>query len=1026
MTETSRNFVFQRYKFLLVLSCLTLYFVNSGATPVGNYPGETVFQQVVIKGVVTDEIGNIFPYVTVYVDGNTAIGTTTNEKGEYQLTVPPNSTLCFAFVGYKTKKQAIGNNKTISVQMDIDVQVIDEVVVVGFTQQNKANVSISVTTIKADQLMQSPVANVTNALAGRLPGLTTIQSGGQPGLDAATLYVRGQGTWNNSEPLYVIDGVERNKTLFSTMDPSEIESFSVLKDAAATAVYGSKGANGVVLITTKRGQQGTPSITFSTSTTLQQFTRYPDYLESAESLELYNEALRNDGNSPIYSETDIEKFRTGEDPYRYPNTDWYAMMMKKVAPQYNASLNVRGGSRTVKYFFSGSYMKQQGQLKTSQGRVYDPEFAYSRYRFTSNLDAEITKNFTLSVEAGGSLADRSDPQSQLDVFTYMNRMSPWSMPSTNPDGSYAGTAEFPDVNPMYMLQTQGNEQRLRSSITSSVKLDFKLGKFIKGLSADVRMAYDSYFGNGKYWTETQSTFQLISRSGRADRYRSYLQPKYFGSTTDQNEAASRTVDALANIIYSRKFSDHSIRVQGIANIATRRETTELPYNSVSFIARFNYTYKRKYNLEANASYRGSENFAPGNRFGLFPSLSASWNIHEESFMKNVKFINLLKFRASYGMTGNDFANTRFIYNEGKWTTGTTAYAYFGYTNGASNGYSLEPSIANPLATWETAEQINIGGDLALLKNRISLSFDRFFEKRDGILQTPRSVSGSLGIGVPDMNIGKTSRQGWELEVTYTQKMSRNIELSVRPNIAYTKNKVVFRDEPAEMEWWLKEEGKPIGRFLGYQVLGFFHDQSEIDNSPVQQVGSAPIPGDLRYMDYNNDGVVNTYDRVPIGYTNMPRITFGTSFGVTYKALDVNIHFQGATQSSVFISNYLMYEFYNRGKVQSIHLGRWTPETAETATYPALHIGAISQNHVTNSFFLKDNSYIRLKTIEVAYNFSQSAVKKLGMKGLRVYFSGINLITWDNLKVVDPETATGSTSGIYPQSKNYSFGITINF
>jgi TonB-linked SusC/RagA family outer membrane protein len=1027
MKEPYRNYVTAGLgiKFLL-LACLTLISVRAEAISDPDGPDIIHFQQRLVRGVVTDETGSPFPFVNVFVESNVTIGTITNEKGEYRLSVPPNSNLSFAFVGYRTLTFPVGETEVLNVTMELEMKALDEVVVVGFGEQRRATVSAAVTAIKASEITQSPVANVTNALAGRLPGLTTIQSGGQPGRDAATLYVRGRGTWNNAEPLYVIDGVERTAELFTIMDPGEIESFTVLKDAAATSVYGTKGANGVVIITTKRGQEGTTAVSVNLSTTFQQFTRYPNYLDSYQSLLLYNEALMNDGNDPVFTEYDLEMYRTGADPYRYPNTDWYELMMKKVAPQYNGSFNIRGGSRTVRYFFSGSYMRQEGQLKTSQGQIYNPEFAFNRYRFSSNVDALITKAFTLSLELGGTYGDLSEPYQQLEIFRNMNRLAPWYMPATNPDGSFAGNAEFPQFNPYYLLQTRGSYDRINTRLTSAIKLDLKLDKYVKGLSVNVRGAFDSGFELRRQWTETQNTYQLVSREGRADRYVEYLERVFFGSSIASDEEVDRKLDLLGNIIYNRRLDDHTIRLQFAANIAERRILDRLPYNSILFVGRANYGYKGKYNVEANASYRGSENFAPGRRFGLFPSLSASWNIHEEDFFEPVTFVDILKLRLSYGKTGNDYAGTRFIYKEGKWTTGTTGYSYFGHTTGASLGYSLEPSIANPLATWETAQQINMGVDMELFRNRLGISFDRYFERREGILQTPRSISGVLGIGVPDMNIGETSRNGYELEINFRGQLTGDITYYIRPNIAYAINKVVFRDEPADQEWWLKQEGFPIGQFRGYQVIGFFKDQSEIDNSPEQQVGSVPVPGDLRYVDFNKDGVVNTFDRVPIGYTTMPRYTFGSSFGATIRNFDFNVHFQGAAKSSVFISSFLMYEFSNRGKVQDIHLGRWTPATHETATYPALHIGAVSQNHVQNTFFLKDNSYLRLKTAEIAYTLKPSAAEKIGIKGLRIYLSGVNLITWDKLKVLDPETASGSTDRVYPQSRNFSAGINLNF
>lgn len=982
-------------------------------------------EKIVVEGVVKDSKNSIIPYVSVLEEG-TSNFTMANEKGLFSIRVSPKSRLVFSFMGYDNAVIPVESRKRIDVLMREKSIEIDELVVVGFGEQKRVSISASVSSISSSEITQSPIANISNALSGRLPGLTTIQSSGQPGDDAANLFIRGRGSWNNSSPLFVIDGVERDSKMFSYMDPSEIESFTLLKDASATAVYGSKGANGVILINTKRGREGKTQISFNASTTLQQFTRFPKYLNSYESLKLYNEALMNDGNDPLYSEEELEHYRLQDDPYRYPNTDWYALMLKKVAPQYNVSMNIRGGSRTVKYFISGSYMKQDGHLKTIPNRIYDPQFAFERYRVLCNVDAIITKSFTLSLEMSGNLNNRHDPYSQLDVFYRMNRMPPWVMPALNPDGSYTGTSEYTGANPYYMLNTKGSDQRIRYGINTAVKAGFLLDKLLKGLSLNARIAFDSEYGSGKYWTETQSTYKLISRSGRADRYTSFLTPVFFAPSTSTGEVATNRLDCLADIRYNRTFNNHNISAMALANISTYHVGSEIPYNSVSFVTRINYSYMRKYYIEANASYRGSENFAPGKRFGLFPSLSAGWNIHEENFMKKFSFINNLKLRASYGVTGNDYASERFIYKEGKWETSTTGGAYFGPKGGVQRGISTEPMIANPLATWETAKQINLGLDLILFNHSLGITFDKFYEKRDGILQEPRSVPSILGIAVPTMNIGKTQRDGWELEASYRNQIGNIFKYYFKGNISFVKNKIVFRDEPESLEIWRKQEGKPIGQQFGYVVLGFFKDWEDINNSPKQQVGTAPIPGDLKYLDYNGDGVVNDYDRVPIGYPNMPRYTYGFSFGFNVKNFDFNLHFQGGLQSSVFIRDYLMYEFYNRGKVQDIHLGRWTPETADTATYPALHVGATSQNHINNTFFLKDNSYLRLKTIEVAYTFNNRLLSKAGLQGLRVYLSGVNLFTWDKLKVVDPETPNDSWGNMYPQSKNFSLGVNINF
>lgn len=1026
MNEPYRYGVLHRYGiFKILLSCLALMIVQFQVLPVMASDNSSQQQTRNIRGVVTDETGAPFPFVSVYVEGRTSIGSITNEKGEYRIAVPPNSTLSFAFVGYKTLLIPVTASDVLDVRMELDTKALDEVIVLGFQEQRRASVSAAVSTVRADQIRESPVANITNALAGRLPGLTTMQGGGQPGLDYADLYIRGVSTWNATSPLYVIDGVERSATSFRLLDPEEIESISILKDAAATAVYGTKGANGVLIVNTKRGQVGAPQISVTSQATIQQFIRRPKLLGSYDALVLFNEALMNDGLDPAYTEEELQKYKDGSDRYRYPNTDWYDLMMRPYAPQYNLSANVSGGSRTLTYYVSAGYMKQEGQLKTQQGRVYNPEFAYRRLNFRANIDALITESFTATLEFGGNLDWRSDPYNQMNIFAYMNRIGSWVMPPVNPNGSYAGTSEFPDMNPYWSLNTMGSDLRMNNNITSAIKLRFDMSNFVKGLRLEGRIAFDSNYNNGKYWTQVMNTYQLISRAGRADRYKQYLEKAYFGNSASLG-SASRNMDALISANYNRRFGNHNLGGQFLSNVAEQISGSGIPYHSASFVARTNYSFKNKYNLELNGSYRGSENFAPGRRFGLFPSFSASWNMHEEGFMNSLGFISILKPRFSIGKTGNDYVGTRFLFKEGKWTTSTGAAAYFGPTVGTSLGYSTEPSIANPLATWETEIATNYGVDVALFRNKIDISFDRWFKNRTGILQTSQSFSGLLGIGVPELNIGKTTSNGWEVQLTFSHRFNSNFRMSFSPNMSYFENKIIFRDEPEDMQWWLKQEGKPISQPTGYIVLGYFKNQEEIDNSPVQQVGSTPIPGDFKYLDYNGDGRVDIYDQVPISYTAVPNITYGASISATLKNISLSAHFQGATMSSIYISQYLMWEFYNRASVQEHHLGRWTPETADKATYPVLHLGSVSQNHTSNTFWRKDNSYLRLKSLRLGYSLPATLGRRLGVKGMSLNVSGTNLITWDKLKILDPETSTGTATSQYPQSKTYQMGINIIF
>ncbi len=1026
MNEPYRYRVLQRYGLLkIVLACLALFFVQVQAHSVaGSYDNSD--QQRVVRGTVTDENGDPFPYVTVIVEGLTTIGTLTDADGEYRLQVPVGSTLIFRFVGYRDSREAIGDRDVIDVQMEEDQQQLDEVVVIGYGAQRRAELTQSISTVTRDAVLEAPVTNISQSLQGRLPGLTSMQGSGQPGLDHATLYVRGVGTFggaSGNQPLYVIDGVERTQHMFRQLDPEEIESVSILKDAAATSVYGTRGANGVVLVTTRRGTAQAPEVSITANTSVQQFTRYPQLLDSYNALVLYNEALMNDGLDPAYPERELDMYRSGEDRYRYPNTDWYALMQRDWAPTSRLNVNLRGGSRTLTYNIFAGYFNQQSNFKTEQGRVYNPEFAFNRYNFRANFDANITSAFTIVVNLAGQISDRGRPFAQPSAN--MHRIGSWVMPAQNPDGSWAGTSEFPSSNPMWMLNTRGARRDLDNTVTSSIGINLDLSNFVRGLRGTARVAYDSSFGNIKQWTEVVQTHELISRPGRADRYATYLQRQYY-SPGIASATPDRRVDFQAGLRYNRRFDLHNLGMSVFSNVSEMMIGSGIPYRNVNFIGSLNYQYDNRYLVEGRASYRGSENFAPGNRFGFFPSLSLGWNIHQEDFMAPVGFVNMLKPRVSVGLSGNDGAGVRFPYVEGRWTTGTGGGVPFGPTVGSALGSTSEPAIANPIATWETILSYNVGIDFTVWDNRIDVSLDRFSQQRRDILRQPNSFSGILGVGTPQLNIGETRTDGYEIELSYTHRVGTDLTFRISPNMSYFWNEVIFVDSPEDMDWWLKPEGHPINQPWGLVEVGYFRDWEEIEHWPVQQVGSSPRPGDFKYLDYNGDGVINQFDEVPISYTAVPNYTFGTSVSASYRGLTASLHFVGAMHSSIFLSQYLMWEFYNRASVQEHHLGRWTPETHETATYPRLQMGATSQNHVSNTFWRKDNRYIRLKTGSIRYRVPRNVTERLGIRGLSVNASGTNLLTWDRLKILDPETTTGTATSLFPQTRTFSLGGTINF
>jgi len=1019
-----------------------------------------------VSGVVKDDSGN--PLVGVAVRENNLNtskinGTLTDIDGKFKLQTKQNQgALSFSYVGYKSITIPFKENDILKITMKESGMDLNEVVVVGYGSQKKVSVTGAISTVTTKDLLQSPASNLSNALAGRLTGLTTVQNTGQPGKDDASLYIRGRSTWVNASPLYIVDGIERDN--FTQVDANEVESISILKDASATAVYGVRGANGVLIITTKRGMEQKPVVSLSAQYGLQQPTRLPNFLNSYQTALLRNEAYLNDGypaDRLPFQPNALEAFRTHSDPYHYPDVDWYKEVLKPTAPQNQYNLNVRGGTRTARYFLSAGYFNQGGLFNTNMNTDYNTNYQFNRFNFRSNLDIDVSKELTVSVSMTARMEDTNEPGAtgfttaeNQNAFGSLTRTTPYETPVFQANGKPGvGSA---GVNPWLQVNGTGFTQNKKDVVESSLNLNYKLDKIIRGLSAKALISYDSYYSEQKVFSKQTQAYRLDSGPDEEDSYTVFGEDtklKYSGGY--MNSYAKTYYEGSLN--FSRNFDKHNVTGLLLGNMSEKvLSGVYIPYRTMGLVTRLTYAYNQRYFGEIDMGYNGSENFAPGKRFGLFPALSAGWIISSEDFFKSLTHvIDYMKLRASYGMVGNDnIGGSRFMYTEQYSTRNgweSPSIPAFGLTGNSVDIITLS-RIANPNLTWEKANKYNVGLETNFFNSHISTVLDGFLEYRRDILMDRNSIPVYLGVTPPSANIGKTRNSGMELEVKYKNKIGKDFDYWVNANYSYAKNIVVSKDEPANKIPWQKEEGQSINQFYGYQVLGFF-DITDFDASgnligkdskgvpyARQLVGQAPLPGDFRYRDVNGDGVVDDRDKLPIGYSDIPEATYGFSYGFNWKGLDFSMMWQGAYNVSLNISSEVLYEFCEGGKVQDFHEGRWAyytdpftgklVDTRATATYPRLHSQSSSPDWTTNSFFLYNSSYLKLRNMEIGYTLPIKQLKLLGISQLRVYTNANNLLTLSKVKQVDPEgPGYGSNRDRgwnYPQLVIYNMGLNVTF
>jgi TonB-linked SusC/RagA family outer membrane protein len=1065
------------------LLSLPTYLFSKGTNTSGNdnLSVQSVNADVVYKGKVIDnKTSEPLIGASVKLKGE-SIGTITDADGNFQLNVPSSKTkvvLEITYVGYVKIEYTPQKRTGIIIRLVEDAMQLGEVQVIAYGKQSKVTLTGAISSIDTKDLLKSPSGSVANMLAGAVSGISSIQASGQPGSEDPSIYVRGQGTLNSSlsKPLILVDGVERS---FFQMDPNEIESINVLKDASSTAVFGVRGANGVILVTTRRGSSDKNTISVSSSYGITQAIRNLKGVNSLTYAECYNEAQKTD--NPSLSDNDlmftpyvINMFKTKADPIMFPDVDWVKYIFKNLAWQTQHNVTITGGNDRFKYFVSLGYLHEDGMMKRYY-ESYDPNFKYDRVNYRSNIDINLTKSTLLQVNLGGRVGIQRAPNAYYPLWTKLI----WTLPFASPgfvNGKqimYATSKTIP-IGECASGLDQYYNWGYNKNTTNELNMDFvfnqKLDFITPGLEVNVKGAYntDYYLYENRNVTDgdsgvTPEYLGFITQPGmdisdpRFDNTIIYKTDGVFGSSEPMSYSdytgKDRNWYAEASIRYARTFGDHEVSGLLLYNQTKTyypSSYTDIPTAYVGYVGRVSYNYKKRYMFDFNAGYNGSENFAPGKRYGFFPAFSVGWILSEEKFMKQFKFIDFLKIRYSNGLVGNDKSpsSDRFLYLKSGWSASHYVWSRGGsYQFGLGNTYSMLPDaregkLGNSEVTWEKARKQNLGIDMKLFNSQLNITADFFYEKRRDILSTRNTLPSLTAISLPDINLGKVNNKGFEISVGWNSHV-RDINYWIKVNLSYAKNKIIYMDEVQPNYSWMAQTGRSTGLKKGYIFDRFLQkDDFDADGNllkdangnqitPVMSLGT-PRPGDSLYKDLNGDGKIDSNDVTYFGYGQWPRFVMGILYGIKWKNWELSMQWTAAMKASRMIDDEYRDIFGSTNSKMLLKFladKRWHEGNEKNAKYPRLTF--MNKNHYLedSSLWKIDASYLRLKVAELSYTFNQYEVfKKLGIHSVRVYMNGYNLLTLfsDLYKIdVDPEGQPNG-SAAYPNAKIYNCGINITF
>ncbi|WP_304873760.1 SusC/RagA family TonB-linked outer membrane protein [Bacteroides acidifaciens] len=1005
-------------------------------------------KKLIIKGVVEDALGPIIG-ASVVAKNQPGVGAITDLDGRFSLKVGAYDVLQITFVGYQPVEipvLSIKDKNNLKVIMKEDNQTIDEVVVTASGVQKKKTLTGAITNVELKQL-NAPGANLSNSLAGVVPGIIAMQSSGEPGENMSQFWIRGMSTFGaKSGALILVDGVERS---FNEIPVEDIESFSVLKDASATAIYGQRGANGVVLITTKRGEKGKVKINVKAGFDWNTPVKVPEYASGYDWARLANEALVGRYENPLYTNEELDIIQHGLDPDLYPNIDWRDLMLKKGAPSYYANISFSGGSDNVRYFVTGRYTGENGRYRTSSSEnKYNTNSTYERWNYRANVDMNLTRTTVLSVGVGGWLVNRTSPSSSSgDIWQSFASYTPVTAPRKWSTGQWPIVSGM--TTPEYQMTQTGYRTIWENKMETNVGLEQDLSFITKGLKFNGVFAFDTYNkntivrekgeelwsaeslrdGNGNLVLKREANAKAMSQAKTVEGDKRY----YLQASLDYSRlfAEKHRVGAFA-MVYQQETSD--------VNFAEDDLMASIPHRTLAYSGRFTYAYKDKYLTEFNWGYTGSENFEKGKQFGFFPAVSVGWVLSEEPFIKKMMpWMDQFKIRASYGEVGNDeIAGRRFPYIT-LVNTDDNAYSFGEFTNNSAQGYRIK-TMGTPYLTWEVAKKYDVGVDFSFFNSKITGTIDWFLDKRDDIFMKRNQMPLTTGLAdqTPMANVGKMKSYGWDGNIAYTQRIGQ-VNLQLRANFTYQTTDVIDRDEAANELWYKMEKGFQLNQSRGLIALGLFKDQEDIDRSPSQVALSNKtiLPGDIKYKDVNGDGVITDDDKVPLGYRETPGLQYGLGLSANWKNWGINMLFQGTGKCDFFVGGSGPHAFHDgkRGNILQVMVdgNRWIPkeisgtEATEdpNADWPRLTYTNNNNNNCKSTYWLKERKYLRLRNLEITYDLPQMWTRKFLVSNMRIGFIGQNLFTWAPFKWWDPE-GTNESGSSYPINRTYSCYIQFSF
>ena len=1005
-------------------------------------------EKIELTGVVSDEMNKPLVGVSVFVKDVAGLGTVTDARGRFKIKVDQYKTIVFNMLGYRKQEILLIDQTVLNVTLEeSEVSVLDEVVVTGTGTQRKLTSTGASSTVDVNDMKSNPTSSITNALAGNVPGVMAMQVSGQPGRNISEFWIRGISTFGGgTSALILVDNVERD---INDINIEDIETFTVLKDAALTAIYGSKGANGVVLITTKHGKEGRININIKDETIYNTRTITPEFEDGFTYANLLNESRITRNFEPIYQPEELEILRLGLDPDLYPNVDWKNLLLKDGAMTYRVNLNMQGGGSTARYFVSGSYVNEGGMYHTDQTlrNDYNTNANYYRYNYRINTDINVSPSTLLKVGVAGALDKRNSPGlGDVDFWGILFGYSPIRTPITYSNGYIPAVGTGNQTNPWVAATQTGFNENWMNKIQTNVTLEQNFDFITQGLRLRAILGFDTRNNNNiqrRKWPEQWRAERARDENGNVVYTRiSGPQELYQASSADGERR--EFYDVMLN--YDRSIKDHNFGAVARFTRDALVRTVNLGDDIKNGVARRNqaiagrvtYNWKMRYVADFNFGYTGSENFAVGHQYGFFPAASAAWNISEEPFIKdNVNWLNLFKVRYSWGRVGNDqlAGGQRFpyLYTMGQSTGSVYQWADYGLDRSfISMRYT---QVASPYVTWEMAEKQNLGFDLALFREKVIANVDFFDEKRTGIYMARQFLPAIVGLeSTPSANVGAVKSRGFDGRFEYKQKLG-NVNVTGRSNMTYSKNLILERDQPNNVYAYQNTEGYRVDQNVGLVSLGLFKDYDDIRNSPTQTFGVYQ-PGDIKYKDINGDGVIDNGDNVAIGSTRRPNLIYGLGASLNYKGIDFSFHIQGAGKSSFFTYGKTVYAFSEGewGQVMKDIMGdnRWIsseisgdPSTEDpNASYPRLSYGANPNNFRNSTYWLRDGQYVRLKTVDIGYSLPKSLVNKIRTNNIRLFFVGTNLLTWSKFKLWDPELATPRGED-YPLAKAFTFGINVN-